>query len=418
MLHALDLAKALEAGTLTPARLVEQIAEVIAEKEPAIRAFAHLDLDAVRARAKAAPRGPLFGLPIAFKDIIDTADLPTECGSPIYKGWRPRADAPIVTMTEAAGGLMLGKSVTTEFAFLNPSETFNPHNAAHTPGGSSSGSAAGVAAGMMPLAFGTQTGGSVIRPAAYCGVAAIKTSFRLLPTVGIKTGAWTLDTLGLFGARVADIAFGLGAISGRAMRVDGRDAGTPRFGVCRMAFAGAATPEAERGLDQAIRAVEKSGAEVVDVAMPDAFVSAHEAHPTLYNYEGGVALAWEIARHRDLLSPILKAHFAPEVPVPLAAYDAARGLAKRARGAARAWFSGFDALITYPAPGLAPDRSTTGTAVFNRLFTLLGTPAVNVPLQSTNTGLPLGVQIVAGFGQDDKALLAAHYVETALRQHQ
>lgn len=416
MLRALDLAEALDGGDVTPSGVVELIAEAIAEREPDIRAFAHFDLAALRlAAGRARTDTPLCGLPVAFKDIIDTASLPTEYGSPIYAGWQPRADAPVVTMTEAAGGLLLGKAVTTEFAFLAPSITVNPHHPAHTPGGSSSGSAAGVAAGMMPLAFGTQTGGSVIRPASFCGVAAIKTSFRLLPTVGVKTGAWTLDTLGLFGARVVDVAFGLAAISGRDLRVDGRDFGTPTFAVSRMPFAGAAAPEAEAALDAAIRAVERAGARVIDVDFPAEIIAAQAVHATLYDYEGGVALAWEIAHHADRLSPVLKSKFMPPVPIPVADYDAARGVAKAARRAARGFFSGFDALLTYAAPGAAPDRTTTGDAAFNKLFTLLGTPAVAVPGYKTAEGLPVGVQVISRFGADDRALAAAAYVERALK---
>ena len=419
MLRALDLAEALEAGDLSPRGVVELIAEAVDRDEARIKAFAHLDLDALRIEASAHPgNGPLHGLPVAFKDIIDTARMPTACGSPIYKGWRPKADAPIVAMTEAAGGLVLGKAATTEFAFLNPSPTYNPHHPDHTPGGSSSGSAAGVAAGMMPLAFGTQTGGSVIRPASFCGVTAIKTSFRLLPTVGVKTGAWTLDTLGLFGARVVDVAFGLDAITGRDLRVDGRDFGTPTFAVSRLPFAGPASAEAEAALAAAIHAVEKAGAKVVDVTLPDIFATAHDIHATLYNYEGAVALAWEIAHHRDKLSDILLAHFSPPSPGATEAYDTARGIAKAARRASKQLFAGFDALLTFSAPGVAPDRSTTGNSAFNKLFTLLGTPCVNVPAYKSPKGLPVGVQIVGAFGDDHRALAAADYVERCLRDAQ
>ncbi len=165
------------------------------------------------APSSAAPRtsarasaGPLRGIAVGIKDIIDTADFPTEMGSPIYRGFRPRADAPVVMMLKQAGATIIGKTTTTAFAANDPTPTLNPHNHGHTPGGSSSGSAAAVAAGMIPLALGTQTGGSVIRPASFCGVAAIKPSFRLLPTVGVKCFSWTLDTVGLFAAGVEDLA--------------------------------------------------------------------------------------------------------------------------------------------------------------------------------------------------------------------
>lgn len=416
MLRALDLAEALFEGDLTPSSVVELIAEAVAAREPEVGAFAHLDLDSLRLEAaRGGFDGGLAGLPVAFKDIIDTAGVPTGHGSPIYKGWKPKADAAIVSMTKAAGGLMLGKAVTCEFAFLHPSPTRNPFDAARTPGGSSAGSAAGVAAGMMPLAFGTQTGGSVIRPASYCGVAAIKPSFRLLPLVGVKTGAWTLDTVGLFGARVVDIAFGLAAVTGRDLRIDGCDFGAPTFGVTRLPFAGSMAGEADAALDAAIRAVEKAGARVVDVSLPPEWAAAQEAHAAIYNYEGAIALAWEIATHRDKLSAILLEKFAPPTPIPVGDYDAARGIAKRARRASAGVFAGIDALLTYSAPSAAPERSTTGDAACNKLFTLLGTPAVNVPGYRTPTGLPVGVQVVSQFGDDARALAAANYVETHLQ---
>ena len=227
MLAALDLARRIEAGKLTPRAVVELCAEAIAANEPKIGAFVTLDLDAAR-RAADEPglaATPLRGLPVGIKDIYDTADLPTQYGSPIYSGYRPRADSAAVALVRRAGGLILGKTVTTQFAFMVPAGTRNPRNLAHTPGGSSSGSAAAVAAGMVPIALGSQTAGSVIRPAAFCGVAGFKPSYRLIPTVGMKCLAWHLDTVGLYGAGVADVAFAAAGITGRDLRVDRGSAG-------------------------------------------------------------------------------------------------------------------------------------------------------------------------------------------------
>ncbi|MGB7034142.1 MAG: amidase, partial [Xanthobacteraceae bacterium] len=235
MLSALDLARRVEAGALKPRDLVELCAKAIAAREKDVGAFVALDLDA--ARAAAATPGlsgrPLAGLPVAFKDIFDTADLPTQYGSPIYDGYRPRADATAVVMTRQAGGVIIGKTVTTQFASLVPSPTKNPHKLAHTPGGSSAGSAAAVAAGFVPIAFGTQTAGSVIRPAAFCGVAALKPSYRLIPSVGVKTVSWHLDTMGLFGAGVADVAFAAAAVLMRDLRVDRAMPAGPRIALAR-----------------------------------------------------------------------------------------------------------------------------------------------------------------------------------------
>lgn len=416
MMRALDLAEAIEAGDLTPATVLELALEAIGEREKEIRAFAHLDIDRARMAARAcAGTDGLFGLPVGFKDIIDTADLPTEFGSPIYKGYRPKADAPIVLMSEAAQGVTLGKTATTEFAYLNPAPTFNPHNAAHTPGGSSAGSAAGVAAGFMPLAFGTQTGGSVIRPASYCGVAAMKPSFRLLPLQGVKPFAPLLDTLGLFGARVVDVAFGLAAITGRDLRIDGGDFGKPTFGVTRQPFAGEMSREANAALDHAIAALGKAGIAVREITLQPIFAEAHAHHRAINNHEGAISLMWENARHRDKLSPILRDCIEAGQAVSLAEYDAARSVANKARKATHRVFEEVDALLTFSAPGLAPGRDNTGDATCNKLVTLLGLPAVNVPAwRDGASNLPMGVQVIGAFGDDQRTLAAAHALEQAL----
>src|SRR4051812_45770098 len=222
MLHALDLARQIEAGALTPAAVLDRCAEAIAAREKDIGAFVILDLAATRRRAAEAglAQMPLHGLPVGVKDVYDTVDFPTEYGSPIYAGHRPRADASLVALIRRAGGLVPGKTVTTELQSLQPAGTRNPHNLAHTPGGSSSGSVAAMAAGMLPIATGSQTGGSVIRPASYCGIAGFKPSFRSLPTVGLKCFSWSLDTAGLLAATVPDVAFAAAAITGRDLRID------------------------------------------------------------------------------------------------------------------------------------------------------------------------------------------------------
>ncbi len=415
MMRALDLAEAVENGDITPAGIMELVAEAIAGQEAVLRAFAHLDLDAARTKAaRITADDGLFGLPIGFKDLIDTATMPTQYGSALYAGHQPKADAPIVVMTEDAAGIVLGKTVTTEFAYLKPPVTLNPHDPRRTPGGSSSGSAAGVAAGLMPLAFGTQTGGSVIRPASFCGVAAIKPSYRLLPMTGVKPFAPLLDTLGLFGARVVDVAFGLAAITGRELRVDGHDFGTPTFGVTRLAFAGEAEPEAEAALAAAIRAIEKAGATVVELVLPAGFAEAHAAHRVINNVEGAISLAYEHRRCREALSPILLAALDDGRATPVGDYDSARSKANRARKATHELFAPIDAILTYSAPGMAPGVETTGDARFNKLVTLLGLPAVNVPGWRSGEGIPVGVQVVGRFGDDYRALAAAAFVEAAL----
>ena len=256
MLSALDFARRLESGELTPALAVELCANSIAKTEGDVGAFVTLDLDGARkaAQAEGLKGKPLRGLPVALKDIFDTADMPTEYGSKLYAGHRPKTDATMVTQIKRSGGVLLGKTVTTEFAHTDPGKTKNPRNLAYTPGGSSSGSAAAVAAGFVPLATGTQTGGSIIRPASFCGVAGFKPSFGLLPTIGIKCVSWHLDTAGLFAASVADVAFAAAVITERDLRVDQRAPVSPRIGVLRQQPWPSASTDMAAALDMAARA--------------------------------------------------------------------------------------------------------------------------------------------------------------------
>lgn len=420
MMRALDLAEAVESGDLTPSTVLELALESIEAREADIRAFAHLDFDRARILARRTPGNDgLFGLPVGFKDIIDSADMPTEYGSPIYEGHRPKADATIIGMSEAAQGLTLGKMATTEMAYLHPAPTFNPHNPLHTPGGSSAGSAAGVAAGFLPLAFGTQTGGSVIRPASFCGVAAMKPSYRLLPVQGVKPFAPLLDTLGLFGARVVDVAFGLAAISGRDLRVDGGDFGTPQFGITRLPFAGEADAESEAALQHAIEALSKAGIPVRDIPLSPAFAEAHHAHKAINDFEGATSLIWEYTHQRAALSPVLLTAIEAGRSVSIPDYDRARSLANRARKSCHALFDDVDIVLTFSAPGVAPGRESTGDARYNKLVTLLGLPAVNVPgWRDDATNLPVGVQVFGAFGDDQRVLAAASMLEDALARVQ
>ncbi|HTZ01435.1 MAG TPA: amidase [Xanthobacteraceae bacterium] len=418
MLSALDLARRIEAGELTPRDAVERCAEAIAARENDVGAFAALDLDAAR-RAAAAPGlkdRPLRGLPVAFKDIFDTADLPTEYGSPIYAGWRPRADAAAVSMTRQAGGVSIGKAVTTQFASLVPSPTRNPHNLAHTPGGSSAGSAAAVAAGFVPIAFGTQTAGSVIRPGAFCGVAALKPSYRLIPSVGVKTVSWHLDTIGLFGAGVADIAFAAAAVLTRDLRVDRATPAAPRIGVARTHLWPQASAAMQAAIETAARIAAAAGARVSELILPPLMEDAYKAQHTIQDYETVRALAFEYERHRDLIDPLLRGQLDDGAKISADDYDAARRTASRARQQLADAMANYDVILTPSAPGAAPKGlDATGNPMFNRLWTLMGSPCVNVPGLSEN-GLPLGVQIVGRFGRDKAALEAALFLEAAIKR--
>lgn len=419
MLSALNLARRIEAGDLTPTEVIELCAQAIAGRESDIGAFAHLDIDGALQRARstgaALATSPLRSLPVAIKDILDTFDMPTAYGSVIYDGNQPRADASLVAMARRAGANILGKTVSTPFAFLDPAHTKNPRNLGHTPGGSSSGSAAAVAAGMVPIAIGTQTGGSVIRPAAYCGVAGYKPSYRMLPTVGIKCFSWSLDTPGIFAASVADVAFAAGAISGRDLRIDESEPKPPHLALMRTHIWSQASPAMQAAVEDTARAVERAGGKVTEFKLPEILEEAFEVHGTIQNYEAARALAFEYDHHRDRLPKLLGELLDSANKISVSDYDNARRIAKRARRAFVEIIASVDGLLTPSAPSAAPaSLASTGPATFNRLWTLVGAPCVNVPGKVDAQNLPLGIQIVGRFGRDKATLGAARFVEAAI----
>ena len=410
MISLADLQRRIASGDLSADAAIAQSQDAIGAHDKTIGAFVCRN-----ETVGAASAGPLRGIAVGIKDIIDTADFPTEMGSKIYSGWQPRADATVVMMLKQAGASIAGKTTTTAFASVDPTATLNPHNPLHTPGGSSSGSAAAVAAGMIPLALGTQTGGSVIRPASFCGVAAIKPSFRLLPTVGVKCYSWTLDTVGLFAAGVQDLAHGLSALTNRSELLPGATMATPRIGVVTQDFAGAPEAAGAEALRIATSAAERAGASVRTLSLPEIVAEAWRIHPTLQEFEAHQALAWEYRTHHDAMPPLLRARLDESAGTTPAAYDEARGIANRARRALMKVFDEVDVILTFAAPGAAPKGlASTGDARFNRLWTLMGVPCVNIPAHVAEDGLPVGVQIIARFGDDAGALNAARFVEDAL----
>jgi Asp-tRNA(Asn)/Glu-tRNA(Gln) amidotransferase A subunit family amidase len=314
-----------------------------------------------------------------------------------------------------AGATVVGKTTTTAFAANDPTPTLNPRNLGHTPGGSSSGSAAAVAAGMLPLAVGTQTGGSVIRPASFCGVAAIKPSYRLLPPVGVKCFSWTLDTVGLFAAGVEDVAIALSAITGRS-ELNASELKSPRIGVVTQDFAGPPETGGAEALQHAARAAAKAGASVRELKMPEIVAEAWRIHLVIQQFEAHQAFAWEYGENYDAMPPLLRRrlddsrHFTP------ADYDAARIVATKARAALSEIFKDVDVLLALSAPGIAPKGlDSTGDARYNQLWTLMGTPCVNVPSYVADGNLPVGVQTIADYGDDAKAIAAARFMERALK---
>lgn len=422
-LSATEAARRLREGGLSATALIEALLDRIAVREPVLRAFAWLDpalarrqaaaLDAARATGRAA--GPLQGLAIGVKDVLDTADQPSQYGSPIWAGHRPRADAACVAAARGAWAVILGKTVTTEFATRHPGPTANPANPRHTPGGSSSGSAAGAAAGFFHAGFGTQTAGSIIRPAAFCGAVGFKPSYGTLHRAGMKVMSESLDTIGVITRTVGDAAFVMAGLTGRDFGAPETKAPrAPRLALCWGPTEAEARPETRALLDRVATAAARAGATILPLELPAEVVAGLTAHALVMNGESAEALGWERHTMAALLSPGLRERLDWGQAQGGPALAAGRAAFARARLAFEGIISSCDAILTPSAPGEAPEGlGWTGDPAFNSLWTLLHGPCVTVPVGTGPQGLPLGVQIVAGFGQDAAALAWAEWVRQA-----
>lgn len=418
-LSARTAAAGIARGAFTAEALVAACLDRIAAREDAVGAFAHLDpaqaLAAARACDGAAARGRLRGVPVGVKDIMNTADLPTEYGARLYAGHRPAADAACVALARAEGAVILGKTVTTEFANRSPGRTRHPANPAHTPGGSSSGSAAAVADFMLPLAFGTQTAGSVVRPAAFCGVVGYKPSFNLIAIGGTQLQSPSLDTVGVFARDVGDAAWFVAALTGRPALVPERPAEAPRIGRYRAATADRASAATWATLDRVAAALAAAGATVVARDPFPAFDGLEEVQGTIMLHEAARNLAWERTAPAGLITEQTRELLAEGAAIPPDAYDAALRRAAEARAGADAFFGDCDAMLVPAAPGEAPaGLASTGDAVFNRVWTLLRLPCITVPAGHGPAGLPLGAQLIARERDDARLLAVALLAETAL----
>jgi len=433
-LNATEAARAIAAGEVSAEQVVRSCLERIREVEPAVLAWQFLDeshaLAQARARdadrAEGRPCGPLHGVPVGVKDIIDTADMPTEDGTPLHAGRTPDHDASVVTALRAAGAVILGKTVTTECATYTPGKTRNPHDGTRTPGGSSSGSAAAVAAGMVPLAIGTQTNGSIIRPASFCGVYGFKPTFGLIPRHGILKVSRSLDTVGLFARSLDDLALAVEPLVGH----DERDPDTkPR---ARMPFtstlaspppmpprvAFVKTPRWDRAEPSTREAfAELAGAlgdACEELEMPPSWAEAWEWQRCIMEAEMAFNLDAEWERGRDRLSPALRQQL--ERGRSIAALDHQRALARipRLLEALEDWFARFDAIVTPATPGVAPPAETTGDPSFCTFWSLTGLPALSLPLMNGPGGLPLGVQLVGARSRDARLLRTARWLQGRL----
>lgn len=415
-LHELTATEAgaqIAAKKITSEDLVSACLDRIAEREDVVRAWQALDRDQALERARTADltesKSPLHGVPFAVKDVIDTADLPTEYGSQIFAGHRPTQDAACVARMMDAGAVLMGKTVSTEFATFSPGKTRNPHNPGHTPGGSSSGSAAAVGDSMVPIAFGNQTAGSLIRPAAFCGAFGLKPTHGTVDLSGILTLEPTFDTLGYMARCVDDLAVFYDIVRGETPTPLPTGIGRPpRIGLCRTHHWDEAQPETIKAIEDAAERFSALGAEVGEMSLPDDFASLAETHGVILNV-GLTHTLGDIHRENgDRMSDRLRAMIEAGVNCPSDRYDSALAHAESCRNAFDTAMGDWDVLLTPSAPGEAPEGlSMTGNPIFQVDWTLLHVPCVTIPFASGPNGLPVGVQLIGRRGHDATPLQIA-----------
>jgi len=434
LLPASEAARLIRDGVISSKQFVEACLARIREVDGQVQAWTFLDPDHALAQARAAdewrlqgrPTGLLHGVPVGVKDIFDTADMPTENGSVLYAGRTPSRDAAVIAMLRAAGAVIMGKTVTTEFAYFSPGKTRNPHNPEHTPGGSSSGSAAAVAAEMVPLALGSQTNGSTIRPAAYCGVIGFKPTHGMISRQGILALSRTLDHVGLFARSIDDIAL----LAAQLVGYDEHDPDTRprgRIPFVEVAaeepplppmFAFVKTPHWERADEDTKKGfaelIEQLGEQVEEIELLPSAIDAWELHRTIMEAEMAANLEREWEKGRDRLSEQLRAQLERGRNVRAIDYQRARSrIAPIHEGFVELFEQRYDAILTPAAAGSAPEGlDSTGDPAFCTLWTLCGMPAISLPLLQSTNGLPIGVQLVGPRNGDARLLRTARWLAT------
>lgn len=421
-LNASQAARALARRDIKATDLLLSCLDRIGQRESLVKAWSSLGKESALARAKeldkGAIKGILHGLPIGVKDLFDTYDLPTSYGSPIYANNYPASDAVSVALMRDAGGIILGKTISTEFATFKPPITHNPHHLKHTPGGSSSGSAAAVADFMVPLATGSQTAGSIIRPASYCGVVGYKPSFGKVMLAGVKALSPSLDTLGCFGRSVGDVALGVAAMSNDLSLAEiDQLHNKPRVAICKTKDWSFASKETAGALALARFTAEAIAKGMVqDISLPAACKDLTLLQTRIMSFEMARALIFERSRYSKKLSPQLSQQLSEGAQIPYEQYQKDLMKAQAARFALAQLFDNeVDILIAPSAPGEAPlAKEGTGNPVFCRGWTLSGLPCINLNVSSGPNGLPVGVQLIAGPGKDRFLLSAARAFAQAL----
>ena len=414
-LSASAIARKIAAGETSAVAVVEACLARIEVREGELHAWAFIDPELALAQARACNQVPaqglLHGVPLGVKDIIDTHDMPTEMGSPIYAGRRPPTDAACVALAHAAGAIILGKTVTTEFAGSFPGPTANPCDSTRSPGGSSSGSAAAVADFMVPAAFGTQTGGSVLRPSSYCGVIGYKPTFGTFNIAGVKPAAQSLDTLGLHVRDLDDIALLTAVLVNRAPTVIEAPASAPTIGLCRTPLWNVALPETQAAVDDAAARLTQAGATVREVAAPDAFDGMDDARIGINCYERSRHMAHEWRYHRDGLSDVFQDVMQTGLDMPYDDYVGMLRLTEDCREQSGALFEGFDVVLAPCVDGEAPEGlDYSGNPRLQSIWTAIRLPTISLPTHTGPNGLPVGIQLIGRYRDDDRLLAVAKWV--------
>ncbi len=419
-LSATEMARRISKGETSAEAIARACLERIQEREPVVRAWAALDLSGVLIAARAAdqargPKGPLHGVPFGIKDIIETAELPTGYGSPIWANNHTTVDAPLVALPRAAGAIVLGKTVTSEFASLAQVETTNPHDPARIPGSSSAGSAAAVADRMVPVAIGTQTGGSILRPASFCGCIGFKPTYGTFNAAGVKPAIPSIDTAGLLVHAVEDAELFSAVLTSQPIVTGRKLDRAPRIGLCRTHLWDKAEGSSKSAIEDAAARLAKAGARVSDVTLPAEFARLHAIRLVLNNVDRALAYAHEWRTDRDRISPAMREAMEAGYKTPRADYNAALAFMEECRYRLGAVFEGIDVLLAPCAAGEAITRNDPmADPGFQEIWTMLHTPAISLPTHRGPRGLPVGIQLVAPRWHDERLLMSARWVLEAL----
>lgn len=422
-LHELDIAQLsflLDQGKTTVQAIVASCLERIDERDTVVHGWSWVDrqgaLQAAHALDAGPRRGVLHGIPFGIKDVIETQDMPTGYGSPIYEGYRPGIDATSVTALRRAGAIILGKTVTAEFAHRLPGPTTNPLDPARTPGGSSSGSAAVVADCMVPAALGTQTTASTIRPASYCGVIGYRPTFGLISCAGVKPNSPSFDSIGVIARTLDDCALVRDVLLESPVSVVRMPDTSPRIGFCRTPFWSSVQPECAAVLERAASLLAARGAKLRDVTLGPIFDGVPKAHRVMSSYELARVMATERFRHPDRISAVMReGKVAEGLSLGVTGYVQAQEQLETARHASREIFSGMDVILAPSASGVAPvGLNSTGTAEFSTIWTALHLPSLTIPLPERVGGMPLGLQLIGRRGSDHQLFDVARWVQHAL----